>query len=101
MGYNIEFQIASLIFVIIIMIAVYSRKRSDNLINRLYRFFMFVVLTELVLDIISVIFITDAIRTNNFTFWLHFFSKLYLVSMLLFILMIVIYCIMNTLYDGK
>lgn len=100
MGYNIEFQIASLIFVIIIMIAVYSRKRSDNLINRLYRFFMFVVLTELVLDIISVIFITDAIRTNNFTFWLHFFSKLYLISMLLFILMIVIYCIMNTLYDG-
>lgn len=100
MNYNIEIQIASLVFVLILTIVMYTKKRYSSIVNTIFRILIAITILELILDIISVIYITKAIESNNICFWTNFWSKFYLITMIAYILFIVIYSIMNTVYDG-
>lgn len=98
MNYNIEFQIASIIFVITLMTVFFSKKRWPSAANVVYRVVMILTFLTLVLDVASVITITDYLagkveieRLNNFL------SKLYLILMLGYIATMDIYAIVNTM----
>ena len=65
MNYNIEFQIASIIFITVLTIVFYSKKRWGSLANLIFRAIMIVTLIELALDIASVITITQFQNGNK------------------------------------
>ena len=101
MNYNIEFQIASIIFITVLTIVFYSKKRWGSLANLIFRAIMIVTLIELALDIASVITITQfqngnkqIERRNNFL------SKSYLIAIAAYIFLIDTYAIVNTIKKG-
>ena len=65
MNYNIEFQIASIIFVITVMVVFFSKKRWPSTANIVYRVVMFLTLATLLLDVSSVITITKYVGGNK------------------------------------
>lgn len=101
MKYNIEFQIASIIFVLILTIVFYTKKRWKSLANFLFRISMIVILVELALDIASVITITEFQNGNTEIATLNLIvSKGYLIAMATYIFSIDIYVIVNVMYEG-
>lgn len=98
MNYNIEFQIASIIFVTTLMIVFFSKKRWSSPANMVYRIVMILTLVILILDVTSVILITEVIAGNtNLISLNNFVSKLYLIVMLTYIATMDIYAIVNTI----
>ncbi len=98
MKYNIEFQTAGLIVVLILGIVFFSKKRWQSLQNTLFRFLLLATIIELIFDIVSVITITNRVvipvSVNTF------FSKGYLYAMISYIYLVDLYTLSNTLYDG-
>lgn len=102
MNYNIEFQIASIIFVLTIMIVFFSKKRWPSAANIVYRVVMFLTLATLLLDVASVITITKFQAGNTSIGPLNnLFSKLYLVVMLAYICTMDVYAIVNTIHKKR
>lgn len=102
MNYNIEFQIASIIFVITVMVVFFSKKRWPSTANVVYRVVMFLTLATLLLDVSSVITITKYVGGNKeIEFLNNLLSKLYLVVMLAYIATIDIYAVVNTIHKKK
>lgn len=102
MNYNIEFQIASIIFVITVMVVFFSKKRWPSTANIVYRVVMFLTLATLLLDVSSVITITKYVGGNKeIEFLNNLLSKLYLVVMLAYIATIDIYAVVNTIHKKK
>lgn len=102
MNYNIEFQIASIIFVITVMVVFFSKKRWPSTANIVYRVVMFLTLATLLLDVCSVITITKYVDGNKeIEFLNNLLSKLYLVVMLAYIATIDIYAVVNTIHKKK
>ncbi len=102
MNYNIEFQIASIIFVITVMVVFFSKKRWPSTANIVYRVVMFLTLATLLLDVCSVITITKYVGGNKeIEFLNNLLSKLYLVVMLAYIATIDIYAVVNTIHKKK
>ena len=100
MNYNIEFQIASILFVSILMIVFYSKKRWSSAANIVFRIIMFLTWLTLALDIASVITITEVVAGKaEFTAINNFLSKFYLVVMAAYIASMDVYVIVNTVYD--
>lgn len=100
MDYNIEFQLASLVFVILLTIVFFSKKRWNSVANFIFRFVLIITLLNLILDITSVITITEVVKGNTKISLLNdVVSKLYLIVMAAYILVIDIYAIANTFYD--
>lgn len=98
MNYNIEFQIASIIFVTTLMIVFFSKKRWTSPANVVYRVVMLLTLATLILDVVSVITITKVVAGNDSLVRLNnFLSKLYLIVMLAYIASMDIYAIVNTM----
>ena len=56
MNYNIEFQIASIIFITVLTIVFYSKKRWGSLANLIFRAIMIVTLIELELGQVKILF---------------------------------------------
>ncbi|MGN0740458.1 MAG: adenylate/guanylate cyclase domain-containing protein [Treponema sp.] len=101
MNYNIEFQIASIIFIAVLTIVFYSKKRWGSLANLLFRAIMIVTLIELALDIASVITITQFQNGNKQIERLNnFLSKTYLIAIAAYIFLIDVYAIVNTIKKG-
>ena len=97
MPYNIEFQIAGLIVVLILLVVFFAKERFHSLQNSIYRALLIITVVELILDIASVISITNrelCPRLNNFL------SKGYLIAMLAYIACIGLYTLANTPYSG-
>lgn len=102
MNYNIEFQIASIIFVITVMVVFFSKKRWPSTANIVYRVVMFLTLATLLIDVSSVITITKYVGGNKeIEFLNNLLSKLYLVFMLAYIATIDIYAVVNTIHKKK
>lgn len=102
MNYNIEFQIASIIFVITVMVVFFSKKRWPSTANIVYRVVMFLTLATLLIDVSSVITITKYVGGNKeIEFLNNLLSKLYLVVMLAYIATIDIYAVVNTIHKKK
>ncbi|MBP5401927.1 MAG: adenylate/guanylate cyclase domain-containing protein [Treponema sp.] len=100
MNYNIEFQIASILFVSILMIVFFSKKRWPSPANVVFRILMILTWVILALDIVSVITITKHQAGDpSVTFLNNFLSKFYLVVMVVYIASMDIYAIVNTIYD--
>ena len=59
MAYNIEFQISGLIVVLILLIVFFAKERFHSLQNSIYRVLLIITVIELLLDIASVITITN------------------------------------------
>ena len=98
MNYNIEFQIASIIFEITLMIVFFSKKRWASPANVVYRVLMILTLITLILDVASVITITEVIAGNEELVRLNnFLSKSYLIVMLAYIGTMDVYAIVNTM----
>lgn len=101
MNYNIEFQIASIIFITVLTIVFYSKKRWGSLANLIFRAIMIVTLIELALDIASVITITQFQNGNKQIERLNnFLSKSYLIAIAAYIFLIDSYAIVNTIKKG-
>ena len=101
MNYNIEFQIASIIFIAVLTIVFYSKKRWGSLANLIFRAIMIVTLIELALDIASVITITQFQNGNKQIERLNnFLSKSYLIAIAAYIFLIDSYAIVNTIKKG-
>ena len=101
MNYNIEFQIASIIFITVLTIVFYSKKRWGSLANLILRAIMIVTLIELALDIASVITITQFQNGNKQIERLNnFLSKSYLIAIAAYIFLIDSYAIVNTIKKG-
>ena len=101
MNYNIEFQIASIIFITVLTIVFYSKKRWGSLANLIFRAIMIVTLIELALDIASVITITQFQNRNKQIERLNnFLSKSYLIAIAAYIFLIDSYAIVNTIKKG-
>ena len=101
MNYNIEFQIASIIFITVLTIVFYSKKRWGSLANLIFRAIMIVTLIELALDIASVITITQFQNGNKQIERLNnFLSKSYLIAIAAYIFLIDTYAIVNTIKKG-
>lgn len=101
MNYNIEFQIASIIFITVLTIVFYSKKRWGSLANLIFRAIMIVTLIELALDIASVITITQFQNGNKQIERLNnFLSKSYLIAIVAYIFLIDSYAIVNTIKKG-
>lgn len=101
MNYNIEFQIASIIFIAVLTIVFYSKKRWGSLANLIFRAIMIVTLIELALDIASVITITQFQNGNKQIERLNnFLSKSYLIAIAAYIFLIDTYAIVNTIKKG-
>ncbi|MBQ0162030.1 MAG: adenylate/guanylate cyclase domain-containing protein [Treponema sp.] len=100
MNYNIEFQIASIIFISTLMVVFFSKRRWSSPANYVFRFVMILTFATLALDIASVITITKFIAGNEKISGLNtFLSKTYLIVMTAYIVSIDIYVITNTLYS--
>lgn len=99
MNYNIEFQVASIIFISTLMIVFFSKRRWPTPANFIFRIVMLLTFVTLALDIVSVITITKFIEGNEkISFVNNIVSKAYLVVMIAYIVSIDIYAITNTLY---
>ncbi len=97
MAYNIEFQIAGLIVVLILLVVFFAKERFHSIQNSIYRILLIITVVELCLDIASVISISNREtypRLNNFL------SKGYLIAMLSYIACVDLYTISNTLYTA-
>lgn len=98
MPYSIEFQIAGLCVVATLTLVFFSKPRWQSLQNSVFRFLLPLTILELLFDIISVITITERYRLPT---WLNdFFSKGYLIVMLLWITLSVVYVFSNFVYEG-
>ncbi len=98
MPYSIEFQIAGLCVVATLTLVFFSKPRWQSLQNSVFRFLLPLTILELLFDIISVITITERYRLPA---WLNdFFSKGYLIVMLLWITLSVVYVFSNFVYEG-
>lgn len=99
MNYNIEFQIASIIFISTLLIVFFSKKRWSSPANFIFRIVMVLTFCTLALDIASVITITKYVSGDNSIENLNnILSKLYLIVMVAYIISVDIYVIANTLY---
>ena len=98
MPFNIEFQIAGLIFVSIIIVVFFSKPRWKSVQNSVFRVLMFATWVELFFDIVSVITIS---KRDVIPSWVNdFFSKGYIVAMLFWIATAMTYIVANTYYEG-
>ncbi len=98
MPFNIEFQIAGLIFVSIIIVVFFSKPRWKSVQNSVFRVLMFATWIELFFDIVSVITIS---KRDVIPGWINdFFSKGYIVAMLFWIATAMTYIVANTYYEG-
>ncbi len=95
MKYNIEFQIAGLCLVALIVITFFSKKRWQSLPNSIFRLLILDTVLELAFDIISVITITE--RDHISPFINDFFSKGYIVIMHSWIVLVLCYVIASFL----
>ena len=84
---SITFQICALVYMLLIMVVYFSKERINNIENKIYSCTMVVNLIGLVFDIISVI--TIYYIPNSITNLI--FSKLYLVSIVLWLVILTIY----------
>lgn len=98
MPFNIEFQIAGLIFVSIIIVVFFSKPRWKSVQNSVFRVLMFATWIELFFDIVSVITIS---KRDVIPGWINdFFSKGYIIAMLFWIATAMTYIVANTYYEG-
>ena len=98
MPFNIEFQIAGLIFVSIIIVVFFSKPRWKSVQNSVFRVLMFATWVELFFDIVSVITIS---KRDVIPGWINgFFSKGYIIAMLFWIATAMTYIVANTYYEG-
>jgi class 3 adenylate cyclase len=96
MPYNIEFQISGLVIVIILCIIFFSKPRWKSFQNSIFRVLLPLTAVELLMDIISVITIANR---ESIPVWVNtFFSKGYIVTMLLWITGSVLYIFSNFIY---
>ncbi|MCR5045951.1 MAG: adenylate/guanylate cyclase domain-containing protein [Treponema sp.] len=88
MSVSIEFQIAGLIFALILCVAFFKKVKWDSTQNRIYKILLIITIVELALDIASVISIDhrDTYPTLN-----NILSKAYIIVMNLFIYTIDLY----------
>ena len=96
MSFNIEFQIASFLFVTILGIIFFSKPRWNCIQNTLFRVLIISTWIELFFDIVSVITIYYKDEIPLVT---DFFCKGYIFCMFGWITTIVLYIISNTLHD--
>lgn len=100
MNYNIEFQVASIIFISTLMIVFFSKRRWPTPANFVFRIVMLLTFATLALDIASVITITEVVAGNDKLVKINdLLSKAYLIVMAAYIVSIDIYVITNTLYS--
>ncbi len=97
MPYNIEFQIAGLIVVLILLVVFFAKERFHSLQNSIYRALLIITVLELILDIASVITITNRELCPRLN---AFLSKGYLVAMLSYIACVALYTLSNTIYSS-
>lgn len=97
MSFNIEFQIASFLFVTILGIIFFSKPRWNCIQNTLFRVLIISTWIELFFDIVSVITIY---YKDEFPSIANFFCKGYLFFMYLWTAIIVFYIISNTLHEN-
>lgn len=96
MSFNIEFQIASFLFVTILGIIFFSKPRWNCIQNTLFRVLIISTWIQLFFDIVSVITIY---YKDKFPLVTDFFCKGYIFCMFGWITTIVLYIISNTLHD--
>ena len=84
---SVTFQICALVYMLLIMVIYFSKERIKNIENKIYTYTMVANLVGLIFDIISVITIYYA---SNSVINL-IFSKLYLVSIVLWLTILTIY----------
>lgn len=94
MSVSIEFQIAGLIYTIILAFAFFKKVKWDSLQNRIYKVLILLVLLVLALDIASVISINNR---DEYPVINTILSKAYLVAMLYYIYCIDVYAISCTM----
>ncbi len=97
MAYNIEFQVSGLIVVLILLIVFFAKERFHSLQNSIYRVLLIITVIELLLDIASVITITNREMYPRLN---KILSKGYLIAMLSYIGCIALYTLSNTLYPS-
>jgi len=97
MHYNISFQIAGLIVVLVLAVVFFSKKRWKSLQNSIFRILLIVTILELIIDVASVITITNRQKVPILN---DVISKGYLIIMISYIFLIVLYTLSNTLYKG-
>lgn len=101
MDYNIEFQIASLIFIAILIVVFYSKKRWPSTANKVFRVVLWMIFSTLVLDVASVITITKVVAgQTEYTLINDILSKGYLIAMVLYIATVCVYSIVNTITEN-
>lgn len=100
MNYNIEFQVASIIFISTLMIVFFSKRRWPTPANFVFRIVMLLTFVTLALDIASVITITKVLAGDEKLAAINnIISKAYLIVMSAYIVSVEIYVITNTLYS--
>ncbi len=94
MSVSIEFQIAGLVYIVIIAAAFFRKVKWDSLQNRIYKFLLLAVFVVLALDVASVISIN---HRDEYPFINDILSKAYLVAMLSYIYGIDAYAVVCTM----
>ncbi|MBR5965903.1 MAG: adenylate/guanylate cyclase domain-containing protein [Treponema sp.] len=97
MSIQIEFQIAGLIYILILALAFFKKVKWDSLQNRIYKLLLLAVFAVLILDIASVISIN---HRDEYPLLNDILAKAYLVAMLLYIFGIDCYAITCTMSKG-
>ena len=97
MSISIEFQIAGLIYILILSIAFFKKVKWDSLQNRIYKILLLLVFFVLVLDIASVISIN---HRDEYPLLNDILAKAYLIAMLLYIYGIDSYAMAATINKG-
>ena len=97
MSVSIEFQIAGLIYIVILTFAFFKKVKWDSLPNRLYKLLLLITFLVLVFDIASVISIN---HRDEYPLLNDILSKGYLIAMLLYIYAIDSYAVATTMNKG-
>ena len=97
MSVSIEFQIAGLIYIVILTFAFFKKVKWDSLPNRLYKLLLLITFLVLAFDIASVISIN---HRDEYPLLNDILSKGYLIAMLLYIYAIDSYAVATTMNKG-
>ena len=97
MSISIEFQIAGLIYILVLTFAFFKKVKWDSLPNRLYKLLLLITFLVLAFDIASVISIN---HRDEYPLLNDILSKGYLIAMLLYIYAIDSYAVATTMNKG-
>ncbi len=92
------FQICSLFYVVMLTLQYYSRKRINNIENKIYSCLIINVLVELILDILSIITIRNA---DKIPFLNQFVAKAYLASLISWLSFFTLYILTISIKHSK